>query len=306
MLLIALGLVAATMRQLNKPSTAERLGQLFATPEATEQQPPSHQFVINTVEAVEQPKVVAEPAEVVEPAVRTAAGEDASDALALVQDNTYFRPAETEAWFGLLDRLQQMDDQQLREASLGELTYTQLLKQPQVYRGQVVTIRGTVRREEVEHPSENSLGIEAYHRLWIQPRGGVNWPLVVYCLELPNDFPRGDKLQALVSVTGFYFKNWSYPLPDGLGIAPVVLARSIDWQPAAAQPVRRKMSSVGLTQALVVAGVFALLVVWLVIRNTRRPPHGSRSTQELTFPDESAVETVHQQLQRLSEEELQE
>ena len=224
MLLVALGLVIATMRQLNKPSTARRLGALFGTPAAITQQESGQQFVIGVAEISDPPTPVVQQMRAAEPVGSAHTSSDnttstQSESLAEVRDNTYFRPAETEAWFGLFERLRLMDDQQLRASSLGELTYAQLLKQPQVYRGKVVTIRGTLRREEIEHPPDNEQGIEVYHRLVVQPRGGGHWPFVVYCLELPSGFPRGDNLQAVVAVTGFFFKNWSYAWQDGLGIA---------------------------------------------------------------------------------------
>lgn len=305
MLLIALGLVIATMRQLNRPQTAQRLGQLFGTPEVAEDQSSSSEFTISTADEIIDPEAaIPDPAAdgAQQPAVDRASS-GVADVLAQIQDNTYFRPAETTAWFDLLARLQKMESKQLSAESVGELSYAQLLKQPQIYRGQVVTLRGTLRREEVERPAENALGIDLYHRLVIQPRGGGHWPFIVYCLELPSDLPRGNDLQATVSVTGFFFKNWSYAWQDGLGIAPVVLARSIDWQPPVAQKERLRVTSRGLTQALTAACGFAALVVYLVIRNTRRPRKRSYAAQTLTFPDESAVETVQQQLQRLTDAE---
>ncbi len=288
------------MRQLNKPTTSQRLGQLFGASEATRQQPPRRPFVLDSAKTLEQPT---EMDQRTLPRDASLGSKEASDALALVQDNTYFRPKEAEAWFGFFERLQQMDEQQLRELTLGELTYTQLLKQPQVYRGQVVTIRGTLRREELEQSPENSLGIESTHRLVIQPRGGGHWPMVVHCLELPENFPHGEDPKTPVSVTGFFFKNWSYAWQGGLGIAPTLLARSIDWQPVVVQPVRRTVSSAGLTKILSAAFAFAVVAVLLIIRNTRRPPRVSPASKSITFPEESSVETVHEQLQKLAETE---
>ena len=157
-----------------------------------------------------------------------------------------------------------------------------------------------LRREEVEQPAENSLGIDIYHRLVIQPQGGGHWPFVAYCLELPGGLPRGDELQESVSVTGFFFKNWSYAWQDGLGIAPVILARGVDWQPAVAQPTRRTLRSTDWTKAVFVAVGFATVVVYLVFRNTRRPARRQQSVQ-VSFPDASTVETLDQRLRRFSD-----
>jgi len=314
MLLVALGLVLVTMRKLNSPNTARRLGQIFGAPEvATQQQQPVPPFVLGSDVLGGGGGALGGGKNFEPPIVATkkhAVGENVSDALALVKDNTYFRPAESAAWFGLFARLQNRNARQLREEGLGEVTYVQLLEQPEVYRGRVVTVRGTLRREEVERPAKNSLGIETYHRLVIQPRGGGHWPFVVYCLELPSSFPRGDDLQAPIAVTGFFFKNWSYAWQDGLGIAPVVLASNVDWQPAVAAPIRRAPSGQKLTAAIVAACLFAALTVSLVLRNTRRPRRPSPSTESISFPKESNVESnvesIQDRLERLAKTEPQE
>jgi len=304
LLVAMLGLVIATMRQLNKPRTAERLGKLFSVPAAAD--PIANE---TKQEAVESPPAENEKrnaAIVVHSAPRDSGkvpdGDDAHDnELDAIEDNTYFRPAESAAWFGMFERLQKLSPAQFRSADIPELTYAQLLKQPDVYRGKLVTIHGTVRREEIETPAQNDLGLTSYHRLIIQPRGGGHWPFVVYALELPPEFPRGDTLNAPAMVTGYFFKNWSYAWEDGLGLAPVVLARTVDWQPAPVATPRRAISKQGVPKIIAAASVFAALAVWLVLRNTRRPPRTAATNEHLTLPDADSIETVHEQLGRLAE-----
>jgi len=293
MLLIALGLVLATMRQLNKPKTALRLGQIFGASDVADEPQPQFPFVSGEVDTLEQPVVRATRIGL------ASRSEAASDALALVRDNTYFRPAETEAWFGLFARLQKLEDLELEQASLGERTFAQLLKQPQVYRGQVVTLRGTVRREELQNAPANALNIKTYHRLWIAPRGGGTSLFVVYCLDLPEGFPRGEKLHVPLSATGIFFKNWSYASQTGLAIAPVVLARGVHWQPAPLQPGHRRIArKTGL-----LAGLLVVVILWQIFRNTRRSPRKLPATQAITFPEVPDVETIEGQLQNLANSE---
>ncbi len=300
MLLIALGLVVATMRQLNSPNTAKRLGQIFGEPEVASQQKSEEKaeqaFVLKSGEDQEYEPLATR-------AVSETLGKDASETLSGVKDNTYFRPEESAAWFGLFERLQQTDTQKLQAASLGEMTYAQLVKQPEVYRGQAVTLRGTMRLEEPQEAPENSLGIESYHRLWISPKGGGPSLFAVYCLELPEGFPRGKKLHASVSVTGYFFKNWSYASQGGMAIAPVVLASNVDWEPAATPAARKTISSEGLSKTLLIASVFAVLAMILVLHNTRRPRRSSPASESLTFPEATNIETIDEQLQRLAERE---
>ena len=69
-----------------------------------------------------------------------------AEALATIEDNTFFRKEESAAWFSLLSQLR---DGELPAASApGPLTYAQLTRQPQVYRGRPVRVAGTVRRVE--------------------------------------------------------------------------------------------------------------------------------------------------------------
>ena len=84
-----------------------------------------------------------------------------------------------------------------------------------------MTLRGTALREEPITARENDAGIDGYQRLWIAPDGGGRFPFVVYCLQLPEAFPRGDGLHEPVVVTGLFFKNWSYAYDGGMGLAPV-------------------------------------------------------------------------------------
>ncbi len=150
-----------------------------------------------------------------------------ADALATIRDNTYFRTSEKDAWFELISILQRTPPAELAARSVGEVGYVQLVQQPSAYRAKVVTVRGTVRQVTVEKPAANDLGLESYFRLVIQPSGGEIWPIFVYALELPADFPRGETVAVDVSATGFFFKNLSYPWRDGIGIAPVVVAKEV-------------------------------------------------------------------------------
>lgn len=256
MLVLALGVVVIAMREIRQPATVEKLDRVFQEPA---------------------------PAGEVLPVGHSDASELNVDVSA-IEDNTYFRTEEQEAWMAMFAHLQEMDAAQLAASSVGELTYAQLLQQPNVYRGQAVTLRGTVLREEEQRPPENALGIARYHRLWLRPRGGGQWPFVVYALTLPDEFPRGDHLRADVSVTGLYFKNWSYAYGDGLGLAPIVLAQDVDWQPPQPPAPRQPVTLQRLLWMATGAALFALVVVWTAVRRTARRPRRSARLPDTFMP----------------------
>jgi hypothetical protein len=156
-----------------------------------------------------------------------------------VRDNTVFRPAEMDAWFRLLERLARDEWGETQTAPAPVVSFGQLFKQPEVYRGRLVTVEGTVRRVEFMEAPENFYGIGSYFRLWLQPVGS-NSPIVIYSLEIPEGFPAMRiaqtpdsylDLEESVRITGFFFKRWPYSARDGTRLAPVLLSRTFAWTP---------------------------------------------------------------------------
>ena len=62
-----------------------------------------------------------------------------------VRDNTVFRGGEKDAWFRMLEQLNERDLPTLRRESTGYVGFLQLYKQPTAYRGKLVTVAGTIR-----------------------------------------------------------------------------------------------------------------------------------------------------------------
>jgi hypothetical protein len=201
---------------------------------------------------------------------------------AAVKDNALFTAAEHEAWFLLWDEARRLSRAELAAQANTELTYAQLVNQPDVYRAQPVRVRGRVLRESVKPAPKNSLGISKYHQLVLAPAGGGDWPIMIYCLELPAEFPRGDGLKEDLAMVGLFFKNWSYPYDGGIGLAPVLIAETIDWKPPSIQtalnrpPLDSSTLWIGGAVAASGAGIF---LIW-VMSQTRRP-----KSHEASRPD---------------------
>lgn len=189
--------------------------------------------------------------------------------LQTIRDKARFVAQEEDAWFHLFAILAKTDPAMLRKASIGRISRLQLSEQSKEYRGEVVTVRGTLRRAHWLRAPKNDYGIEGYYQTWLEPDDASAAPIVVYCLELPEGFPVGMTLSEDVEATGFYFKRWLYKARDGLELAPVVLARTVQWRqtpPASAVPG----GIVGLIVVVVGALVLAAVVVGYVVKRTGR------------------------------------
>lgn len=179
--------------------------------------------------------------------------------LSTIKDNTVMRAAENEAWMTMLLALQSRTTQQIRSQSRGKVGFAQLFRQTDFYRGQLVTVAGTVLRLEAIAARENEHGISQLYRWILRPQGG-DAPIVIYSLEKPTQLALGDGLREPCSFTGFCFKRWAYPAADGTRVAPLLLAKAPEWSPPA--PL---VSTALPSAATVLTSVCALVAISTVI-----------------------------------------
>jgi hypothetical protein len=226
-----------------------------------------------------------------------------------IQDNTVFRPDEKDAWFRLFEQLQSRDVDSLQAASTGHVGFLQLYRQPDAYRGRLVTVDGTIRLGYYRSAPGNFYGIDGYYIFWLKPTGS-NSPIVVYSLDVPPGFPDvvrmergGDKpeLDEQVQFTGYFFKRWAYRAEDGTRLAPLLLARSPRWE-APAEPSGQSAELPGpwfwtaLIGGTFLFGVAAAAFVYWTSRRARQPAstvlarHGA-GPQDLP----PAIDKVHSQ-----------
>jgi hypothetical protein len=110
-------------------------------------------------------------------------------------------------------------------------TYVDLFMNPDVWKGQLVTLRGHV-RHVVSYPAKHpEFRGRELHELWLFTDDSQNNPTVVITPSLPADFPVAAELIDQVSVTGCVFKQYVYRGQESRRIAPLVLAGSIQWTP---------------------------------------------------------------------------
>jgi hypothetical protein len=190
------------------------------------------------------------------------------DYLGTVEDDTVFRAAESDAWFHLLALLEKTDQRELKRASLGRVDFLQLDQQADEYRGRLVSIDGTVRGAKLVAAPANGYSIKRYYQLWLQPDRGSPALVAVYALALPEGFPLGSDLEAPCAATGFFFKRWAYPSREGIATAPLVLARTVDWQPPLS-PAPAAPAGEQFVWALLIALFLAVMIVGLFIARGR-------------------------------------
>lgn len=169
----------------------------------------------------------------------------------------------------LLSILSRTDSATLDKASTGPVTYAQLFRQPNQYRGQLVTVSGIVRRANQIDLFPNEYGLKAYYQIWLWPTDNPSSPIVIYCLDLPKGFPTGMEFVEEAEVTGFFFKRWAYMAKDGLRTAPTILAKTLDWQKRPVMKAAEPAETWAIPLVVCVAVVVAMLIAFFIYLRTR-------------------------------------
>ena len=227
--------------------------------------------------------------------------------LTSVEDNTLLKASDSEAWYAILSLLRNAREAEVQAASMGPVSFAQLFRQTEVYRGRVVSVGGTAHRIESLTSPDNRAELTHLYRWIVEPSGPSNAPLVVYTLEKPAGLAPGDDLREEVKFAAVCFKRWVYEAGDGARIAPLLLAKTATWmRPAPAEPVKlpSAVAMAGLFVALsVVAGAAALLVY----RNSvRQRPEVQRVRAANVSPiqprDEDVLPSVTESLGKIAAE----
>ncbi|QDU55287.1 hypothetical protein Pan181_14760 [Aeoliella mucimassa] len=261
-LAVGLAVIVVLMQTVQSDMMREKLARLFGdTPPATP--------AVTLTEAGE-------------PAIAAPLPGVDAELLESVEDNTPFRDSETEAWFHLIEVARDTPADELAAASRGAIVYSQLLSQPSVYRGQVISITGRVHRIEQLTPAANDLGIDHYYRLIVQSDRDVTRPFQLYCLELPagwsveGEIPNHGEMR----VEALFFKNWPHTtgVADELSLSPTFVSRTIAPIVVVA-PVEVEKPTWPAWQLLAVAMVIAALAVAWISTN-RSAPDRSRYRED--------------------------
>lgn len=147
-----------------------------------------------------------------------------------VEDGTRARKAsERDVWFHLLGILDATPQEEIEQRSLGPVGYLSLDAQSDVYRGTIVGQRGQARRVHRLETRPNKLGIEQVYEVYFSPDDRPDYPILIYCLDVPSNFPSGMEIDEPIEVTGVYYKRTGYYGAQDFQTAPTILAKEITW-----------------------------------------------------------------------------
>jgi hypothetical protein len=118
-----------------------------------------------------------------------------------------------------------------------------LLQQPDVFRHQLVLVRGHLARAERITARENPYEIADYWQLWLRPIDGADRPLVAIVRAVPDPIAAVGAAATVqqgppVAIVGRFLKRLAYQSAMGADLAPVIVGRlaALPPSPSAAAP----------------------------------------------------------------------
>lgn len=230
--------------------------------------------------------------------------------LSTVHDDTLgIRRDEAEAFFAVFDHVRRVPAADLARAAREDVLHANLMNDPATFRGEAIAIAGELRRcrEFVATPNEWSIG--RLYEAWVHTRDSGVRPYRIVAANLDQDVPIGEARPIPVRVSGYFFKREGHEGPDGLRVAPMVLAQTISIDRSAPPPPMTSDSwSPGSFGAATAAGLILVTtfvsLAWSQRRVPRRPkmlPPASAAVLASLAPLDPRSVKQKQQLRALSE-----
>ena len=157
----------------------------------------------------------------------------APELIELIRDNAVgIRESERELYYYLLAKTRDVPAVTLESASRRSIAFAVLMNESKDRLGEIITVKGELRRLAAIPAGKNEFGIETIWEGWLfNSDSGLN-PFCIRLTSIPEGIPTGQDLGSgvIVKVTGYFLKRYGYPAQqDRLHVAPLILAKNVHW-----------------------------------------------------------------------------
>lgn len=153
--------------------------------------------------------------------------------------------------------------------------FLDLFKNSDRYKGRLVTLTGRVRKL-IHYPAadDNQYGIKTLYEAWLFTDDSQQNPTVIICTEVPpalkDGLPEGTDVIDHVTVTGYLFKMYVYNAQDTSRVAPLILAKQLEWNPRTVDERGSRLFSQILAGTLIVLIAGIAIAMWKAGQRDRR------------------------------------
>lgn len=196
------------------------------------------------------------------------------DRLAGFIDHARGGDVDRDSFFYLLRLARDNPPDAVRRNARQDLTLALLLDDPDRYRGEIVLLRGRLRRL-IQYPApENGEGIPVLYEGWLYTADGAQFPYTLIFASPPADIPTGSAIHVSVEVVGYFLGWWRFTTGEGKpSSAPYIMVSSIRRLDATlpASKLELPIVWVAIAAGAVVVAVFGIIGVF-ALRNLKSTP----------------------------------
>ncbi|MFH1299456.1 MAG: hypothetical protein ABIK07_00245 [Planctomycetota bacterium] len=208
-----------------------------------------------------------------------------------VSDSTLgIRDHEAGALYYLLAKAAAIPQNILEKSSEPAPPFVVVMTESPQYRGQLMTVKGQLKRLTPLIIDENSYGVQTLYEGWFFSKDSGIHPWRVLCTQLPEGIPQGTDLKNMpaVQITGYYFKKYGYPSVAGKPqTAPLLIARQIRWfPPAAAETASSSGAAKYVVSLFLVISIALAFMIWRFTINDQKFAR-SKTARLMERPDMS-------------------
>jgi len=220
----------------------------------------------------------------------------AAELTALIKDNAVgIRESERELYYYLLAKTRDVPPKVLTEASRPSIAFAVLMNESKDLLGEIVTVKGELRRLTAIPAGKNEFGIDTLWEGWLfNADSGLN-PYCIRMTSIPEGIPTGQELGSgiVVKVSGYFLKRYGYPAQqDRLHVAPLILAKSVRWYEKRQSSVPDDMGIV--PYVLGFAGFLGVTISILLFRfRSSDREFEKKHLRRLTAAPEGAIDAIN-------------
>ncbi len=191
------------------------------------------------------------------------------------------RVSEADTYYRVLAHVSRLDDRFLEKHSRTDVLYVNLLRNPDLYRGKLITIRGSARRITKMQVGKNRYGVKEAYEAWVLTPDSGSDPIRIVTTQIDPRLPLGEKVAVDVEATGYFLKLYSYASQGGQHQAPLILAARL--QPSV---VKTSIpSSTGLEPYILFFAIFIGISTVIAATIYSRGDRKFKQKLEKDFPD---------------------
>jgi hypothetical protein len=195
-----------------------------------------------------------------------------------IQDRTPLNSRENPAYKLLIERVRKATPETLENVARQDVVFSQLIEDPERYRGLPIRIVGTVKRvlaQEVKDSKVFPTG--KFYEAYVFTPDSQSYPYVIVFEKPPADLMIGDNINQRIMFNGYFFKLMAYRAADKLRFMPMlvgrfpVAARADATEPPVFEAFFKRFRRQGTTWVLIALSIYFAIRIFFTLRKAMRP-----------------------------------